>query len=93
MGFPVFHVGFHPADSLGRVEVVAHNVPVACGGVLIHPGDLVLADHDGVVAVPAAMAEEVLGRAEEKVGGENKVREALAAGMTTTAAFAKYGIL
>jgi 4-hydroxy-4-methyl-2-oxoglutarate aldolase len=93
MGFPVFHVGFHPADSLGRIDVVAHNIPIACGGVLIHPGDLILADHDGVVAIPTAVAAEVLQRAEEKVSGENKVREALAAGMTTTAAFAKFGIL
>ena len=53
MGFPVFHVGFHPADSLGRLDVVAHNVPIECGGVLVNPGDLILADHDGVVVVPA----------------------------------------
>jgi regulator of RNase E activity RraA len=93
MGFPVFHVGFHPADSLGRLDVVGHNVPVECGGVLIHPGDLVLADHDGVVAVPQAAAEECLRLAEEKVSGENLVRKALAEGMTTTDAFAKFGIL
>jgi regulator of RNase E activity RraA len=93
MGFPVFHVGCHPADSLGRVEVAAHDVPVDCGGVLIHPGDLVLADHDGVVAIPAAAADDVLRRAEEKVGDENKVRAALAAGMSATAAFEKYGVL
>ena len=93
MGFPVFHVGFHPADSLGRLDVVNHNVPIECGGVLIHPGDLVLADHDGVVAVPLAAAEETLRLAEEKVSGENLVRRALAEGMTTTEAFAKFGIL
>src|SRR5437867_6501864 len=45
MGFPVFHAGFHPADSLGRLDVVGHNLPISCGGVLVHPGDLVLADH------------------------------------------------
>jgi regulator of RNase E activity RraA len=93
MGFPVFHHGFHPADSLGRLDVVGHNLPVVCGGVLIHPGDLVLADHDGVVAVPLAAAEETLRLAEEKVSGENLVRKALAEGMTTTEAFAKFGIL
>jgi regulator of RNase E activity RraA len=93
MGFPVFHVGFHPADSLGRLDVVGHNVPIECGGVLIHPGDLVLADHDGVAVVPQAAAEETLQLAEEKVSGENLVRKALAEGMTTTEAFAKFGIL
>lgn len=93
MGFPVFHVGFHPADSLGRLDVVGHNTPITCGGVLVYPGDLILADHDGVVVVPLSAAEETLRLAEEKVSGENLVRKALAQGMTTTEAFAKYGIL
>lgn len=93
MGFPVFHVGFHPADSLGRLDVTGHNIPISCGGVLVHPGDLILADHDGVVAVPLAAAEETLRLAEEKVSGENLVRKALAEGMSTAEAFAKYGIL
>jgi regulator of RNase E activity RraA len=93
MGFPVFHVGFHPADSLGRLDVAGHNMPISCGGVLVHAADLVLADHDGVVVVPYGAAEEVLRLAEEKVSGENLVRKALAEGMSTTEAFAKYGIL
>jgi len=93
MGFPVFCRGIHPADSLGRLDVVAHNVPITCGGVLIEPGDLVLADHDGSVVIPHAAAEETLRLAEEKVSGENLVRKALAGGMSTTAAFKKFGIL
>lgn len=93
MGFPVFHVGFHPADSLGRLDVVAHNVPISCADVLVYPNDLILADHDGVVVVPNSVAEETLRLAEEKVSGENLVRKALAAGMSTTEAFKKYGIL
>jgi regulator of RNase E activity RraA len=93
MGFPVFHSGIHPADSLGRIDVTAHDVPVSCGGVLVHPGDLVLADQDGVVVMPLGIAEKVLQLAEEKVSGENLVRKALAGGMSTAEAFAKYGIL
>jgi regulator of RNase E activity RraA len=93
MSFPVFHVGFHPADSLGRLDVAGHNIPINCGGVLVYPGDLVLADHDGVVVVPNAAAEEALKLAEEKVSGENLVRVALAGGMKTADAFKKYGIL
>jgi len=92
-GFPIFHAGFHPADSLGRLDVTAHNVPIECGGVLVNLGDLILADHDGVVVVPHAAAEETLRLAEEKVCGENLVRKALAGGMSTTEAFKKYGIL
>ncbi|MCE9531792.1 MAG: RraA family protein [Planctomycetes bacterium] len=93
MKFPVFCRGIHPADSLGRMDVTAHNVPIDCGGVLVYPGDLVLADYDGVVVVPYAQAEETLRLAEEKVSGENLVRKALASGMTTAEAFKKYGIL
>jgi regulator of RNase E activity RraA len=93
MDFPVFHVGFHPADSLGRLDVVAHNVAISCADVLVYPGDLLLADHDGVVVVPNAAAEETLRLAEEKVSGENLVRKALAGGMSTTEAFKKFGIL
>jgi regulator of RNase E activity RraA len=93
MGFPVFCRGIHPADSLGRLDVSAHNVSISCGGVTVEPGDLVLADHDGVVVVPAGVAEKTLQLAEEKVRGENLVRTALAGGMSTTEAFKKYGIL
>ena len=93
MGFPVFHRGFHPADSLGRTDVVGHGVPISCGGVMVHPGDLILGDHDGLVVVPLGVAEQVLRLAEEKASGENLVRKALAEGMTTTEAFERFGIL
>jgi 4-hydroxy-4-methyl-2-oxoglutarate aldolase len=93
MGFPVFVDGCHPADSLGRMDVVTHNVPIECGGVLVNPGDLILGDHDGIVVVPHIVAEQTLKLAEEKVSGENLVRKALANGMTTQEAFAKFGIL
>ena len=54
MGFPVFCRGIHPADSLGRMDVETHDVPIECGGVRVSPGDLVLGDHDGVVVIPHA---------------------------------------
>jgi regulator of RNase E activity RraA len=93
MGFPVFCRGIHPADSLGRLDVAEHDVPIHCGGVLVLPGDLVLADNDGVVIVPRAVAETAIAMAEEKVRGENLVRKALAEGMTVTEAFRRYGVL
>jgi 4-hydroxy-4-methyl-2-oxoglutarate aldolase len=93
MGFPVFCRGIHPADSLGRLDVAAHDVRITCGGVGVDPGDLILADHDGIVVVPQEIAEEALRLAEEKVSGENLVRKALQEGMSTTEAFKKYGIL
>jgi regulator of RNase E activity RraA len=93
MNFPVFCRGIHPADSLGRLDVLAHNVPIVCGDVAVHAGDLVLADHDGIVVVPSAMAVNALEAAEEKVRGENMVRQKLAEGMSATEAFQRYGIL
>lgn len=93
MQFPVFCRGIHPADSLGRIEVLAHDVPIVCGDVLVNPGDLILADHDGVAVVPQSIAEEALQAAEEKVRGENLVRKKLAEGMSATEAFRRYGVL
>ena len=93
MGFPVFCRGVHPADSLGRLDVEAHDVPIVCGGVAIEPGDLILADADGVVVLPHAAAEKAIEHAEEKVRGENLVRVKLAEGMSVTEAFRRYGIL
>jgi 4-hydroxy-4-methyl-2-oxoglutarate aldolase len=91
--FPTFAAGIHCADSLGRIDVDAMDVPVLCGGVEIGPGDLVLGDYDGVVAIPSEVAGEVVRLAEEKVAGENLVREKLAEGMPVSEAFRTYGIL
>jgi regulator of RNase E activity RraA len=93
MGFPTFVRGIHIADSLGRLEVAAYDVPIVCGGVRVSPGDLVLADFDGVVVVPGEAAEEAIRRAEEKVSGENKVREHLSQGMPVSEAFRRFGVI
>lgn len=93
MAFPTFVAGISPDDSLGRIDVDAIGIPVECGGVTVHPGDLVLADHDGVVVVPSAVAEQVVTLAEEKVSGENLVREKLAEGMPVLEAFRTYGVI
>jgi 4-hydroxy-4-methyl-2-oxoglutarate aldolase len=93
MGFPTFVAGIHCADSLGRIDVDSVGVPIVCGGVDVAPGDLVLGDYDGVVVVPAALAVEVIGLAEEKVAGENLVREKLAEGMPVAEAFRAYGVI
>lgn len=93
MGFPVFCRGIHPADTLGRLDVAEHDVPIHCGGVLVRPGDLVLADDDGIVIVPRGVADRAIELAEEKVRGENLVRKALAEGMSVTEAFRRYGVL
>lgn len=93
MGFPAFVRGISPLDSLGRIDVAALELPIVCGGVLVHPGDLVLADHDGIVVVPQGVAEEAIVKAEAKVRGENTVRDVLATGASVVETFKKYGVI
>jgi regulator of RNase E activity RraA len=93
MEFPTFAVGVQCQDSLGRVDVLGANVPIECGGVVVHPRDLILADSDGVVVVPAGHAEEVLSLAEAKVADESRMRAILAEGVSVTEAFRMYHVL
>ena len=90
---PTFMRGFMPLDSFGRDEVVEVDGPITIAGVLVHPGDLVLADYDGIVVVPSRVEEEVLEAAFQKVAGEGEVRHALRSGMSTAQAFEQFGIL
>ena len=91
--FPVFAIGHTPADSKGRIDVTAIGEPITLDGVHIQNGDYLLGDPDGVVIIPAAALGETLRLAQEKVSGENTVRNDLANGMPVTKAFAKHGIL
>jgi len=93
MGFPVFVRGTSSYDSKGRTEVIAYQVPIVCGEVLVNPGDLVFGDYDGVVVVPQQLEEQVITKALEKVSGENRVREELRAGVSAKEVFRRYGIL
>jgi regulator of RNase E activity RraA len=93
LDFPVFAAGFSPLDSKGRLDGVCHGRPVRLGDCVVHPGDWVFGDRDGVVVVPAALAERALPLALEKVTGENRVRAELARGRSVREVFAEYGIL
>lgn len=93
LGYPTFAVGTTPRDINGRYEVIEHQVPVLISGVLVHPGDLIVGDVDGVVVVPQSVEAEVVAAAVAKASGENTVRDAIVGGMTPSQAFDKYGIL
>ena len=93
MRFPIFTTGISPVDSNGRGDVVAYNVPIECGGVLVNPGDIVFGDADGVVVIPQAVETEIIAAALEKVHGENRTRDALREGATLREVYDKYGIL
>lgn len=79
MGFPVFAAGISPMggfkDSPGSV-----NVPIACGGVSVSPGDVVVGDADGVVIVPAALAESVASAAEGTAAKEGDLARRIGEG-------------
>lgn len=93
MGFPVYYVGIRPLDSKGRARVMAYDVPVKCGEVLVHPGELVFADFDGIVVIPREVEQKVLMLAKEKVSKENLTRKELLEGNTLREAYNKYGVL
>ncbi|QDU30303.1 4-hydroxy-4-methyl-2-oxoglutarate aldolase [Anatilimnocola aggregata] len=93
MGFPIWARGTCLYDSKDRNRVIDIDVPVEIDGVRFSPGDLVVADIDGIVVVPREIEDKVVQYAWNKVNDENVVRQAIADGMTATAAFQKYGVL
>lgn len=91
--WPVFSRGRFAQDSSVRTQVVDYRCQIEVGQVTIPPGGLVLGDLDGVVVVPRKVEVEVVERALAKARGEKLVRKEIEAGMSSTAAFKKYGIL
>lgn len=81
LNFPVFSKGT-TVSSGGKTGPGATNIPISCGGASVHPGDIIVADVDGVVAVPAERAEEVLQKAQDKMRKDEE-RETKIAGDKT----------
>jgi regulator of RNase E activity RraA len=93
MHFPVFYTCIRPLDSLGRARVMAYDVPVRCGDVLVRPGELVFADFDGIVVVPRELEDETLARAHDRVVKENFSRRDLLNGDSLRTVFDRHGVL
>jgi regulator of RNase E activity RraA len=91
--WPVFSRGRYAQDAAVRASVADYRVPVEIGGVLVRAGDLVVGDLDGVVVIPAEIEDEVVERAVQKATMENLVRAAIDDGMSSTEAFATFGVL
>lgn len=66
LNFPVFSRGTTVASS-GKAGLGKINLPISCGGVTVYPGDLIIGDADGVVAVPQSRCEEIMEKAKDKL--------------------------
>jgi regulator of RNase E activity RraA len=93
LGYPMWCRGTLPLDVNGRLAVTAWRQPAIIGGLPVQPGDLVIADLDGVVVVPAGLVSATVDGALEKVAKESGVRDALAAGSTLRSAYDRFGVL
>ena len=91
--FPVFATGRWAQDSSIRTNVIDFRCTIEIGGVIIHDGDLVFGDMDGVLIIPKEAAIRCIEDALKKAAGEKQVRKAIENGMSATEAFHKFGIL
>lgn len=75
LGFPVFCTGFSPVTTLCKGTNGVIQIPVQCGGTVVHPGDIILGDADGVIALsPDILTEELIASAENMT--KNEIRRA-----------------
>jgi 4-hydroxy-4-methyl-2-oxoglutarate aldolase len=93
LGFPVFSRGPRPVDISGRGTVISIGRPVEVSGVIVHPGDLVFAEVDGIVIIPQDVAEETMSRAFDKVAKEDGAREDLRRGHLLSEVWSRYRVL
>ena len=89
--FPVWCSFLTPSDIVARWIPDAYGAPIDIGGVTIATGDYLLADRDGVVIIPKAIAEEVVRSTEEVVSTESDMRKALIGGLDPVEAYNRFG--
>ena len=87
IGFPVFAKGTVLYGPSGVIRPVAADVPVVCGGVDVRPGDVIVADADGVIVVPKEAIADVARAKDELLVKEAEVRRKIESGETLAAAY------
>lgn len=97
LGFPIFSRAIVPRSTHSpfskRMEPIEVNVPIHCGGALVMPGDVVLADEIGIVIVPQSQAQDVLTRAQAQAAQEEATRQRIREGKTVEELLAEFGRL
>jgi regulator of RNase E activity RraA len=97
LGFPILARAVVPRSThspySGRLEPIEINVPISVGSALVQPGDVILADEIGAVAVPRGEAAEVLERARAQADTEEATRQMIRSGKSVDELLAEFGRL
>ena len=95
LGFPIVSRAVCPREAHSALtqmyEPIEFETPIVCGGVIVNPGDLIVADEIGVAVVPYADAETVYEKALKQAANEQGCREAILKGATVPELLAKFG--
>jgi 4-hydroxy-4-methyl-2-oxoglutarate aldolase len=95
IGWPIWTRAITPRGThtmfSGRKEELSINVPIACGGVAVSPGDFIVADEIGVTVIPVERAEEIVALAREQAEREQRTREWVAKGKTVEDLLNEFG--
>jgi regulator of RNase E activity RraA len=78
---------------VARGLVVDYDVPLMCGDVMVHPGDVVFGDNDGVIVIPKDVLDDALNYALEKLGREQDTQRDVERGDKLVDVYSRYGVL
>lgn len=95
LDFPIYSHAVSPREAHtavdGRKEPIEINTDIVCGGIIVHPGDLVVADEIGVTVAPKEKLEELFVKVKEQAENEEKTRQAILEGATVDELLERFG--